>query len=214
MVSVDESRKYFCNSMQGYISSAASIFRKGGRVIEEELLISQIRQGNQEAFRQFVNVYGPYIYRMAYSVLHDAKEAEDTAQETFLQVYKSLPTYRSQGFKTWITRICVNKAIDCKRRRVRRNEEQWESEEQLKQMPSSDEDALTRLVRTERTQIIADRINELPDSHREIITSFYLNEQSYEQIAADQGIAIKTVESRLYRARQWMKAHWKEEDWS
>ncbi|MNR68457.1 RNA polymerase sigma factor SigW [compost metagenome] len=61
---------------------------------------------------------------------------------------------------------------------------------------------------------MARRINELPDSHREIVTAFYLNEQSYEEIAADQSIAVKTVESRLYRARHWMREHWKEEDWS
>ncbi|MNK06095.1 ECF RNA polymerase sigma factor SigE [compost metagenome] len=151
---------------------------------------------------------------MAYSVLHDQKEAEDTAQETFIQVYKSLPEYRSQGFKTWITRICLNKAIDCKRRRARRREDEWESVEMLQHIPSSEEDTLDSLVRKERIQRVASRINELPDSHREIVTAFYLREQSYEQIAADQSIAVKTVESRLYRARHWMREHWKEEDWS
>ncbi|MNS41944.1 ECF RNA polymerase sigma factor SigE [compost metagenome] len=161
-----------------------------------------------------MNDYGPYLYRMAYSVLHDQKEAEDTAQETFIQVYKSLPEYRSQGFKTWITRICLNKAIDCKRRRARRREDEWESVEMLQHIPSSEEDALDSLVRKERIQRVASRINELPDSHREIVTAFYLREQSYEQIAADQSIAVKTVESRLYRARHWMREHWKEEDWS
>ncbi|WP_246021652.1 RNA polymerase sigma factor [Paenibacillus zeisoli] len=158
--------------------------------------------------------YGPYLYRMAYSVLHDQKEAEDTTQETFIQVYKSLPEYRSQGFKTWITRICINKAIDCKRRRVRRREEEWESEEVLKHIPSSDEGTLDRVLRQERIQRVVSRINELPDSHREIVTAFYVKEQSYEQIAADQSIAVKTVESRLYRARHWMREHWKGEDWS
>lgn len=63
-------------------------------------------------FRWLVQEYGTYIYRVTYSVLHDAKEAEDAAQETFLQIYKSLPEYRSQGLKTWMTRIAVNKAID------------------------------------------------------------------------------------------------------
>ncbi|GIP20054.1 RNA polymerase sigma factor [Paenibacillus sp. J22TS3] len=160
-----------------------------------------------------MNEYGPYIYRMAYSVLHDAKEAEDAAQETFLQVYKSLPEYRDQGFKTWITRICVNKAIDFKRRRARRKEDEWESEELLKQLPSQEEDTLSSLVRKEKTRIVAGKIRELPDSHQAIVTAFYLNEKSYEQIAEEEGIAIKTVESRLYRARQWMRTHWKEEEW-
>lgn len=93
-----------------------------------------------------VEQYSQHVFQTAYSVLKNAKEAEDAAQEVFLQVYKSLPEYRSQGFKTWITRICVNKAIDAKRKISRRREEQMADGELIEHLPSAEEDVLRQLV--------------------------------------------------------------------
>lgn len=53
----------------------------------------------------------------------------------------------------------------------------------------------------------------LPARHRDILVQFYIEEKSYDQIAREQNIAVKTVESRLYRARSWIRKHWKEEEW-
>ncbi|MDQ0088044.1 RNA polymerase sigma factor (sigma-70 family) [Paenibacillus anaericanus] len=174
----------------------------------------KFQQGDTDTFREIVQEYGNYVYRVTYSVLHDAKEAEDAAQETFLQVYKSLTGYRSQGFKSWLTRITVNKAIDMKRRRDRRREEQWDPVDVALQIPAQDDDILKGLIDNEHSQQIQDKISQLPPGHRDIVTAFYLEEKGYEEIAADQHIAVKTVESRLYRARAWIREHWKkEEEW-
>ena len=67
---------------------------------------------------------GTYIFHTVYSVLRNEKDAEDAAQEVFLKIYTSLPQYEKQGFKTWITRIAVNHAIDIRRKQVRRQEDQ------------------------------------------------------------------------------------------
>lgn len=80
-------------------------------------------------------------------------------------------------------------------------------------MPGRDEDVLTRLVREERQDKLRERINQLPAQHRDIITAYYLSEKNYEQIASDAQVAVKTVESRLYRARQWIRKNWKEDEW-
>ncbi|KAF4323815.1 hypothetical protein G195_003008 [Phytophthora kernoviae 00238/432] len=80
-------------------------------------------------------------------------------------------------------------------------------------MPGREEDVLTRLVREERQEKLRERINQLPAQHRDIITAYYLSEKNYEQIARDAQVAVKTVESRLYRARQWIRNHWKEDEW-
>ncbi|WP_055107811.1 RNA polymerase sigma factor [Paenibacillus ihumii] len=157
--------------------------------------------------------YGSYVYRVAHSVLHDAKEAEDAAQEIFLQVYKSLPGYRFEGFKTWLTRIAIHKSIDLKRKRERRKEEQWDPAKVLHIAPAQEDGVLQHLMDEERRSQLRARILELPPGHRDIITAFYLEGKSYEDIAAEQSIAVKSVESRLYRARSWIREHWKEEEW-
>ncbi|GGH24093.1 RNA polymerase sigma factor [Paenibacillus segetis] len=187
---------------------------KEERAIDEESLILKSQQGDVQAFRKLVQEYGNYVYRVTYSVLHDAKEAEDAAQETFLQVYKSLSGYRSQGFKSWLTRITVNKAIDMKRRRDRRREEQWDPIDVVTTFHSHDDDILKGLIDKEGRQQLHDKISQLPAGHRDIVTAFYLEEKGYEEIAEEQQIAIKTVESRLYRARSWIREHWKKEEWN
>ncbi|WP_379129321.1 RNA polymerase sigma factor [Paenibacillus sp. sgz500958] len=176
-------------------------------------MIKAICQGDGSAFRQFVEIYSEQVYKVTYSVLRDTKEAEDAAQETFLQIYKALPEYRFQGLKTWITRIALHKAIDARRRRGRQREQSADYEYMLDQTPAGDEDVLSGVVRRDRKIRLWNEVDNLPSAHREVVIAFYLENKNYEQIAAEKGITLKTVESRLYRARQWIRAHWKEEEW-
>lgn len=204
---------YFIKSAGVSIITFVYYIGKEGRVIDEELLIQQIRAGDESAFRKLVQTYGSYVYRAVYSVLRDPKEAEDAAQETFIRVYEALPSYNSQGFKTWLTRIAINKAIDLKRKRERLREETIEQQVELIELHSSVDDGLNHVLTKERKQTLREKVAELPERHREMITAYYLEEKSYEQIATEHNIALKTVESKLYRARIWIREHWKEEEW-
>lgn len=188
---------------------------KEGREIgeESESYIRQLKQRDRAAFEAFVNQYNQFVYRAAYSVLHDEQDAEDAAQETFLQVYKSLPDYRSSGFKSWLSRIAVNKAIDIKRKKLRRQEEQWDPAIVADSVPDQGEDLERRLISKEQRRQLQEQITELPPVHRQVVTSFYLDGKSNDRIASELGQAPKTIESRLYRARAWIRKHWKEEDW-
>jgi len=155
------------------------------------------------------------IYRTVFAVLHSPHDAEDITQEVLLQIYRSLPDCRLDGLKTWITRIAVNRAIDFKRSRARRPEELMDSEamsekvhEDLVAAPAAESIAIEQADR----QQIRERVEEMPDNYREVITAYYMEDKSYEQIAAETGLERKSVESRLYRARSWMKRHWRKED--
>ncbi|MGG1876990.1 RNA polymerase sigma factor [Paenibacillus sp. 7541] len=182
--------------------------------MEAEQLVTRILQGDQEAFRELVEQYSQHVFHTAYSVLRDVKEAEDASQEVFLQVYRALPQYRSEGFKTWITRITLNKAIDIKRKLSRKVHEQAaEGMQELDKLPSQDEDVVALLIRKEKREELQNKLGVLPDNHREVVTAFYLDEKNYEQIAAELNTTVKTVESKLYRARQWIRKRWKKEEW-
>ncbi|MNO61398.1 ECF RNA polymerase sigma factor SigE [compost metagenome] len=185
---------------------------KEGRAIDDEKLILKIRRGERNVFQELVTRYGEYIFKVAFSVLKDEKEAEDAAQETFLQVYKSLPDYRSQGFKTWMTRIALNKAIDLKRKRDRRREERWDPIDVELQVTDDRPEIVQEIMDVERNVELRNKIAALPPGHRSIVSSFYLQGKSYEEIASELHVTVKTVESKLYRARAWMREHWKEEE--
>lgn len=68
------------------------------------------------------------------------------------------------------------------------------------------------LLKKERLEMIHEKIAALPENYREVIHGFYIEEKSYKQMAEEQGVEVKTIETKLYRARQWMKKHWKEDD--
>ncbi|WP_233277684.1 RNA polymerase sigma factor [Paenibacillus durus] len=176
-------------------------------------MIERICRGDGSAFREFVDTHSQHIYKVAYSVLRDAKAAEDTAQEAFLQIYKSLPNYRFEGLKTWITRIALHKAIDEKRRRDRMKQRLCADESELEFAPSGSEDIPSAVIRRDRNDRLRSEIKRLPEGYREVVTAYYLEHKNYEQIAAEFGITLKSVESRLYRARHWIRNHWKKEEW-
>lgn len=144
-------------------------------------------------------------------MLKDQKEAEDATQEVFIKIYTSLPKYENQGFKTWITRIAVNYAIDVKRKQQRRREDISEVVE-LDLHHTKKEEVELEIVNRQRRQLVRKRLEELPDNYRDVIYGYYIAEKSYQQMALEQKVQVKTIETKLYRARIWMRKHWKEED--
>jgi len=192
--------------------------RRGESHIEDEELVARIRRGESAAFRQLIDRYHGYIFQVAYSVVRDRTDAEDIAQNVFIQIHRSLPQYESKGLKTWISRIALNKAIDYKRKLNRRREEVVEDVEvaegnRLFVASSIEDDVLAEVIHRDRQARIRAQLDLIPELHRHMIVSYYLEEKSYDQIARECDISLKTVESRLYRARQWLRTHWKEEDW-
>lgn len=171
--------------------------------------------GNADAFRSIIDSYQAYLYRVIFSVLRHPKDAEDAAQEAFVKILFSLPKYQGQGFKTWITRIAVNTAIDHKRRLGSRRERLVtmdtvadSDDVPLNEQASAPESVEDNLLRKERSRLIARYLNDISNNYRRVVVAFYMEEKSHLQIANEHGLAVKTVESKLYRARHWMKKHW------
>lgn len=139
-------------------------------------------------------------------------DAEDIVQEVFVQVYKSLLHYRYEGFNSWIKRIAINKAIDFKRRKLKLPLQQSLDEVAETITLSESEQIEASLVRQERISRVQEELNAIPESYQAIIQSFYIEEKTYSEISEEFGIEIKTVESKLYRARKWLKQHWSREE--
>ncbi|PGY07004.1 RNA polymerase subunit sigma [Bacillus sp. AFS031507] len=181
--------------------------------MSDAALIENVLEGNDHAFRLLVEKYRNDVFRTIFAVLRDQKEAEDAAQEVFMKIYTSLPQYQNQGFKTWMTRIAVNHAIDIKRKQVRRKEEVAEDLEL--QLVGTPKDSIEKeIMDTDRRRLVRRKLDELPENYRDVIYGFYIAEKSYQQLADEQNVQVKTIETKLYRARHWMKKNWKEDDFS
>lgn len=172
-----------------------------------------MKVGDEHAFRLLVEKYKNTLFRVIYPILRHEKDAEDATQEVFLKIYYALPEHSSQGLKSWMTRIAINHAIDVKRKKQRQYETVLEPDD-LSTLSQSEENIVVPLLRKEQRKLVQERLYNMPANYRDVIQAYYISEKSYQQIAEEQQVEVKTVETKLYRARNWMRKHWKEDDFS
>ncbi|MDO9541819.1 MAG: sigma-70 family RNA polymerase sigma factor [Kiritimatiellia bacterium] len=187
-------------------------------------LIEQIKAGDDRAFNALMERYKRPIVNFVFRIIGDAAEADDAAQDVFLRTYQ---TIRKDGFhqgtakfSTWLFQVARNTAIDYLRRRkrrparsaIRRGEiaggpaeslSDWEDNGQ--QVAVTDRTPDREIVVKEVGEQIAAAIALLPEDQKTaIILSEYEN-LSYAEIAAIMKSSVKSVESRLYRAKQFLR---------
>jgi len=171
-------------------------------------LVQRCLGGDKEAFSLLVDEYKAYVFAIILKFVQDRESVRDIAQEVFLQVYRSLPEYRQQNFKGWVGKIAVNKTIDFKRKKREpvRAEDSVDIAARISAGEECDPDKL--LLQKERESMVREIINQLPGIYRQVLYKFYFQGMSYEEIAHEEGISLKTVESRLYRARNVFRQRW------
>ncbi len=179
---------------------------------EETSLIKRIAQGDKGAFEVIVNQYKNYIFAIILRFIKDPDQVENLAQEVFIQIYLSLPKYKDNNLKAWISRIATNKSIDYIRMlRAKPKETDLDlSEAEAYQSLDNRESPLELLLRKENEEDLRNLLNDLPEIYRDILIKFYVEEKTYKEIASEENLAEKTIESRLYRARKIAREKWRE----
>lgn len=184
--------------------------------IDNEIdLIHKAKLGDQYAFEQLVERYKNYVFAIILNFIKDREEAENVMQEVFLQIYLSLPQYKSDNFKGWISRITSNKSIDYIRKNKRKfKEEPLEIREDLmykdKTLRSKSPEEI--LIQGEKTLELNKLCGSIPDIYKDTIRKFYMEGKSYEEISQEEKVTIKTIASRLYRGKNMLKEKWREKD--
>ena len=88
--------------------------------LDERILIEQLKNGEESAFRTIVEKWQDMVYNTALGIVQNAEDAEDIAQEAFVQVYQSIHTFKGESkLSTWLYRITIAKALDHERRKKR-----------------------------------------------------------------------------------------------
>ncbi|WZL73256.1 sigma-70 family RNA polymerase sigma factor [Clostridiaceae bacterium 35-E11] len=178
----------------------------------DEELVKQCLSGDENAFRQIIERYKAYVFAIILNFIKDHNEVENIAQEVFLQVYRSLPQYRFQSFKAWIGKIATTKAIDWKRSKTRTALEQTgvDIENYIVDKHDLCKTPEEILLEKENSQQVFEICKNMPEIYSSVMVKFYLQGKSYKQIAAEDNAPLKTIESRLYRARNLFKEKWRE----
>ena len=123
-----------------------------------------------------------------------------------MQAYRSLPQFRNKSFKAWIGKIAVNKAIDFKRAKGKI----YEKEISLRDRASYDEESNTATPEElssdkEQRKKVAEVAASLPDIYNRALRKYYFDGKTYREIALEEGVTVRAVESRLYRAKDLLK---------
>ncbi|MDD4572009.1 MAG: RNA polymerase sigma factor [Clostridia bacterium] len=169
--------------------------------------------GNDAAFADLVNMYKPYVFAIIMRYESHPDQVENIAQEVFLQIYRSLSQCRKENVKAWIATIAMRKAIDHRRKAaIRLCNEDWVELESLPVAGQEINEPETAYLFIEQEERVRRTCAELPSIYGEILKDFYLEGKKTKEIAAEHNIALKTVDSRLYRGRLLFKTKWEEEE--
>src|SRR5215216_7884186 len=88
---------------------------------QADALLRRLRRHEEAAFHQLVDQYGPALFRVAYSMLGNAADAEDVVQETFTAAFAGISKFRGESsLKTWLMQILVRQSARVQRNRGRR----------------------------------------------------------------------------------------------
>ena len=169
--------------------------------------IARILDGERELFHELIRPYERAVYMTAFSILHEAAEAEEAAQEAMIKAYRGLKGFRGDAkFSTWLTSIALNEARSRLRRSAKVRVESLDSserEEDFTPFLIADwrESPSETLEREELAQQIEQAIENLPPSYREVFLLRDKEEMSIEEIAQALGVTANLVKVRLFRAR-------------
>ena len=179
----------------------------------DAVLMLRVKRGDREAFAVLVEKYKQPVMNLVYRTLRDEAEAEDLAQNVFLQVYKSAKRYESRAkFSTWLFTIARNLCLNEIRRRSRHpadslEESHAEHEDQPRQQ-YEDKGSIAppeRLLHGELAQKIEEALARLPENQRTAILLCRQEELSYEEIAKILGCSLSATKSVIHRGRETLK---------
>jgi len=174
--------------------------------LNDQELIDQTLQGSSEAFGQLVTRYQDRLYRNLIVITGRAEDAEEVAQEAFVQAYQKLGSFhqRSQLY-TWIYRIAVNLWISRRRKKSAKQATQSLHGGSAGEPADGGARPEDRMVRHEQIGQVQAALAQLPDDYREILVLRELDECDYETISQMLDLPIGTVRSRIHRARLQLK---------
>lgn len=182
---------------------------------DESVMIKKAIEGDQGSFEEIIGLYKNYIFAIILNFIKDYDEVENVAQEVFLQIYISLPSYQFDNFKGWIGRITSNKSIDwIRKKKSKFREEVMKNSEELIDNPKFSHTATPEeiFIEKEKKELITKMCKSVAPIYEDVIIKFYLQGKSYEEIAEEEGVSVKTIASRLYRGRNMLKEKWREEN--
>lgn len=171
----------------------------------EEPVIEAIQDGDRYAFSEFMGRHAGWVRGVIYGVLGRAEAVEDVSQQVWLLVWQRIGKLQdTRRWRTWLYRTARNAAIDAGRDATRRRDRQRKLAEQAVSVSVPNPDRY--LLAKEKHQEVLEAVGSLPAIYREPFVMRHVNGWSYARIAEVMGMPLDSVETRLVRARRFLRA--------
>jgi RNA polymerase sigma-70 factor (ECF subfamily) len=172
--------------------------------MDDSAIVAAVRAGQRDAVLSAVlPQYRRKVYSLAWSIVKDSAIADDVAQDVFVKVWRSLPSFDGRAsFSTWIYAITRNAAISALRQRRQQVSLQDEivlAEAETELAARAPEAQEERGAAEEER--LATALANLPEKQRQVVTLFYLQGRSYDEVAEMLAMPLGTVKTLLHRAR-------------
>ncbi len=169
---------------------------------QDQIIIHQILQGDTKAFAVLVDRYKDLVFTLALQMLKNREEAEEVSQDTFIKVFKKLKNFKGDSkFSTWIYRIGYNTCLDRIKSNKRKQNTVAINEFTAHEVKTLD-NALSIMEAQESKQTIQDCLQMLPADDCALLTLYYFEELSLEEIGKVIGVKANNVKVKLFRSRK------------
>lgn len=169
---------------------------------DDQYYITKIVAGDTKAFAVLVDRYKDLVFTLALRMLKNREEAEEVAQDTFIKVFKSLSKFKGDSkFSTWIYRITYNSCLDVLKKYKQEYSTVVLDEFSERELATLD-NAFDALAEKEQRQAIDDCLDRLPKEDSFLLTLYYFEEQSLDEISKIVGLTANNVKVKLFRGRK------------
>jgi len=183
------------------------------QICSDEFLVARMRQGDDKAFEEVVDLYWDRIYSRVLQLLKNPQDAEEVTQDAFLRAHRGLSNFRGDAsFSTWLFQIATNLAHNRywywwrRKRDVSLSLDQTIGQDSdttlVDVIPDERDDPGDETLTNELTRRVEECLPKLNRKHRDILYLRIKENLSYEEIAQRLGIRVGTVKSRIARARE------------
>jgi RNA polymerase sigma factor (sigma-70 family) len=160
-------------------------------------LIGRILDGDTSGYAVLVERYKDLAFTIAYRILGKREDAEEVVQDAFVKAFRNLHSFRQKAkFSTWLYRIIYNTAIS----KHRQKKTGWQSIEDVI-IPDNAVESLAE-EEEDRPRILETAMQQLPEEDRILLTLYYVDESSVDDLHAILGISKANVKIKLFRARK------------
>lgn len=169
---------------------------------QDRAIINEVRDGNQEHYRQIVERYHRGLIQHLYNLLQDEQTAEDVAQEAFIRAYEKLSQYdETYAFSTWLYKIADNIAF----RHLKQTKKTQDINDVEDFIPDDSPTPAEVFDKALDAAVVRKAVGELSAEYRQVVTMFYWEDRSYEEIAEILERPIGTVRTWLHRAKEQLR---------